>query len=531
MENEHKLDFHTDGYIFTPLNEPYPTSKTNTGRTWYSTLKWKPEIENTIDFYVTYDKSSIVSYGNVDYVKAHLFVGKQVGNSYTIGDFEPKQIYDLKLKPDDYQFMYIPIINKRVHSLNDKLDIQSGIIVECSWRNLSDTYKLENVIRPRGWVPNRVRLEKTQKLQKDKSYQGTCNNERVAYSIWDTIMNPIPIESVFEETLQKGVYYEKQRKEQVADARSMNLFHNYVKYMLISRYQGQKGIDFTCGRGGEINKWGAFLSSIIGLDLSSQNIVILKDRLKEQREYIPHVFADFDSSKKLFDMQGNMISDNWSSNMVDFSNVVGTYNQMRPLDVAMAFFSVHYFMGKKESLDGLFWNLSKSLKVGGNVLITCIDGDHLFNKLKEYPKGQTWELVLGGSKGGKVFSIRKNYENTEYNQYGCEIEVMIHSISDTYYSEYIVYKSLIDSICKEYGFRISEERMFSEVPKTDIQNPSYRNSENLLKIPQLLEFSNMHKYYVLEKVSEYAPTEKPIPKRKPVISRKKNTSIFFVSLS
>jgi hypothetical protein len=98
------LSYHLDGLIYTPSELPVGHNQMATsqicmisyGNTWHMNLKWKPPQENTIDFYIQFEKHQLASYNNksiwvdrvyekvvqegtstktIRYKKAHLFNG------------------------------------------------------------------------------------------------------------------------------------------------------------------------------------------------------------------------------------------------------------------------------------------------------------------------------------------------------------------------------------------------------------------------------------------------------------------------
>jgi hypothetical protein len=60
--------YHLDGLIYTPALAPVGYNpkrefyEPNYGMTWAMNIKWKPEDENTIDFYVTFQKNTVATY-------------------------------------------------------------------------------------------------------------------------------------------------------------------------------------------------------------------------------------------------------------------------------------------------------------------------------------------------------------------------------------------------------------------------------------------------------------------------------------
>lgn len=93
-----KLDFNTDGLVFTPVNEPIRTG------THETLFKWKPQEQNTIDFQLIYRKTS---WGLYIQERGNLMFQSEIAHNESPDWFVENNIVECKY--DSSTFKWIPL--------------------------------------------------------------------------------------------------------------------------------------------------------------------------------------------------------------------------------------------------------------------------------------------------------------------------------------------------------------------------------------------------------------------------------------
>lgn len=518
--------YHIDGVIFTPMDETYP-NRDAVGRTWRTTFKWKPPSENTVDFLVQYEPGTATPYGGGEVQRCVLHVGRRTGKTYGSCVFEPPNLANTKFDKDAVSNMFVPLKDGVPMSLDGHV-LPPGCIVECGWERLADTYDTIQLPHEFGWVPKRLRLEKTQLLHDTGELSGTLNDQNTAYSIWGGILSPLGLEDVVAAAAppaKDGAYYTATSR--VQDAQPMHRFHNYIKYLLLkgaaehadglSRKRAL--VDLTCGRGGDLNKWSTLrLDAVLGMDLSADNLFGadgMHARLKKMRGVpFKYVFLAHDARVPVFDAGGQLVAeavDQTISKNPRGAEVAAFHAAHAPFSMVATFFSLHYFFKDEMSLDSLVQNVSRSVALHGRWVMTCIDGDRLYEKWRGKSGADAeWEESV---RGNKVFHLKKMYTDGDGpNQFGCRIQVKFHSISDEFYDEWLVFGEVLDRVARRHGLHRVEKTPFSAISKTS-SVPEFQDAARLMtqELAALREYSDIHTTYVYEKVTMPADEYIPVP--------------------
>jgi hypothetical protein len=540
--------YELDGLIFTPKYDAYPI-----GKLWASTLKWKPPSENSIDFLIKFVESDSAIQTVVEndvinkYRLAELYVGDSVEkrrDGVTVRDYVEKK-FDIPntIGSSPTYLIKLPLDTVGVSKgIKDETIVRSDTIVECVWDSNS-----------KGWKVLRTRLDKTQRyLASGKKISNTANNIAVAISIWTTIVTPITTEMIIgQESTDKlnedSEYYSKTGSTLTEPMRG---FNNYIKTLLIggARTNGGALIDFSCGRGGDIKKWfSSKYTRVVGLDYSKVGIESLDPRIG--------AYGRLELSKK-----GNPEFSKWADNVklfwADTSKITTAAhpngicqkhqkaNAQRaleiPMDVGVSFFTAHYYFESPMKIRGFFQNMFDNIKDGGIALLTCFDGLEIFKWLEHLEVGQIYSGLV---KSKPVWQIKKGYnKNTPFldnsANVGLKIDMKFESISEDYYSEYLVHPKYLIKIAEEYGFEIisdSESKamfnlksgtaLFGDLIK-DLQDPVelkrirdselgkvfYRDINNFVNdddYADLREWNKHNRYFIFRK---NATGDMPTPK-------------------
>jgi hypothetical protein len=562
-------DYETDGLIFTPI---CPIPENVRGRTWNKILKWKPAKDNSIDFYVRTVQESCNAKDNCTQIHKDLVTTKHqstirykqlllhVGfdakkhnvkynikdliakrkspkyertwggggkNNYINTEFVATEPYDeqsyitnIELSRDDYG------IERMLCKDGD--EVKDGMIVEMSY----------DATKPRGWrwIPRNIRHDKL----KPNDYQ-------VAQNIWTTYYNPVTEEIITGHgnisDIDTDAYYTSIKKN---DMINMFRFHNNIKRNLLQATVKRCGIDneitlldLACGKGGDIAKWRG-VSTVVGVDISRDGIENTKDGAYER--YFSSIYENklYPESQKMYFLAGDsskMISNGKAGMTNDYSKMmrimwgdksIAPRSIKQPnirdlygiadnkFDIISIQFAFHYFFKSEQTFNGVLKNIVSNIKDKGYFVGTCFDGNRIYKKLANIPKG---ESISGASKSGDtLWRIKKEYTNAEalapngHIKLGTPITVFMQNFN-TMETEWLVDFDYVTEKMEKLGFEL-----VSEVDNVlDVKNGSFKNLMNKLDELKLnkrdLEmmtrmsesergYSELNRYFVFQKVAD-----------------------------
>jgi len=325
---ETKRMYHTDGLILTSNKEPLPD---RAGVRFKHQFKWKPAIDNTVDFLIVYEKNAdepaldrvttdIDPRNNqtIQYKTMSLYVGGETSAQHkdprsTILRQEPL------LKEGDGPSRYQPIlftpteyVDTMAHTCHRLLTIhpetgEEYVMTEDSHEPIPPRSIVEMRYDPTRepgwrWVPSRIRHDKTERLLRAMKmkgaivYKGMMNDAGVANDVWNSIHDPVTVSMIQtgneqptltevealvhsrDTDVTKKYYERKAPKENMNLVKGLQDFHNrYIKnrILLKSALKGGKKnlLDLACGKGGDLYKW-IFnrANMVIGMDQAGENI-------------------------------------------------------------------------------------------------------------------------------------------------------------------------------------------------------------------------------------------------------------------
>ena len=315
-------------------------------------------------------------------------------------------------------------------------------------------------------------------------------------------------------------------------------------------------IDFSVGVGGDLHKWySADYKIILGIDISSENIErsssdstegsyyadkegALKrlDNLRNgiktnsrQREWARKSKIEFivgDSSKLLnledapidaFISQGAINQKTRSFDLVDpkYSQQLQTFltryiplNEYSSINMkqlkfgtAVMFFSIHYLFDRQERLRNFFTNCSKTLKLGGYIVVTTFDGCRVLEKLLQNKGVYQYEGEWSIKSHSALSALTSSFENG----FGKKITVFVDSIG-TENTEFLVNPALLITFAKMMGFTLENSPGSSkfEYPTDTFDNILHHSKAKaaLEKNPPMKAFSDLNRYFVFKKTAE-----------------------------
>ena len=476
------IPYHLDGMIYTPYNAPYMIKvNIDNADNIYAEYKWKPPSQNSIDFYIRFEKDAVTQqdalfYDNDTVYKiCKLYVGHRNGKSeipvpFIINDIE--QTTQLTISPD-----YDEVTDINGDVIND------DTVVEFFYDNTAAT----NLSLKTSWIPIRTRYDKTEAVKKYKTKYG--NNAKIAKLIWYTIINPIseddiaalaspesyPIEyDKFSRMINtKNQYYQRQKK--ITDATGMRAFNNWIKMNMITSYSRGKinALDIGCGVGGDLAKFVvAGIKEYVGLDIDANGLFMSRDsamnrfrQMKNQQKITLNAKFIQADARALFNVESQV---NAIPNMI-VSNRRAINEFLSPnqkYDVINAQFTIHYYLSDDLSWSNFCKNIDANLAPGGYLLITAFDGKLLYDYLKRNKKMTVSYTDHSGVKN-VFFDITKMYsDDTLENKTGVAIDFYNSLISNEgiYNKEYLVFPKFLESSLKEQiGLELVETDSFYNI--------------------------------------------------------------------
>jgi hypothetical protein len=437
-----KQEYNTDGLIFTSNSAPLPEADKN----FKEQFKWKPAEDNTIDFLVRTEKDPetgedlIHSEIKTDTQKEVLYktlilkVGSTINpacadprrtilfeEDYPKGGCRTDKIYRDKsgkykavpFNPSDYADPLASICKIEIQSDPDTQT--QYILTEKSQEPIRDRSIIEmryDMERPDGWrwVPVRVRLDKTEKLDRGE-LGGSLNADFTADGVWKSIHNPItkgmittgnetPTKKDVDEEgdvdedkvvdLTKPYFERKANKEQLKSVEGLRNFHKHAikgdcllkSVLKDSTEENRKSLlDLAVGEGADINRWVANrVGFVYGIDISTKgitdshrgayakylNLVSENAGLPEsqQRFIAPMIFGIGDASKNLEngdaginDEEANILRSVFgkikpTGRVPPFVEHQGQGKLDQGADVIACMFALHYFFKSKATFEG-----------------------------------------------------------------------------------------------------------------------------------------------------------------------------------
>lgn len=530
--------YHLDGMVYQPLEQTYYNNE-------LPLIKWKPEENNTIDFYIEFERDPetkkiiIVNDNllNVDeetvglgqttninttlYKICKLYVGKTTNNK------EQPVLFNPSMKN----------INKNIYSIILPINEKNGYVYDKEGKIIQDktvvefAYNNDNTIESKfRWIPLKTRYDKTEQVNKFHKKYG--NNEKVAEKIWYSINYPITfndieilsdinkyaehknylLSTIAEISFKQDTYYDRNNKLLENAIQPQKNFHNMVKTTLINTYcrddfnNGKKVdiIDVGFGNGGDLLKYfNARVKSVVGIEPSYDNIYKpgygAIARYQREKRKKPNMFplTVINSSFTLpFDIniQRKVIQDDSQKNILNFNKYLSSDKKY---DVMCCMFAFHYFLESEQTWNQTCENINKLLKKDGYLLITCFDAHRVIDVLKKN-NGIFDQSVTINNEKTMYHSIHKlfnDYKNDkDVYEYGYKINVKVYSFMNKYIAEYLVDDNfIIPELNKKCHLQLIE---------TDYFENMYNNMKDyFLNIKDIEQKDDMRKF--LDKVSSY----------------------------
>lgn len=539
-------DYNTDGLIFTPKliyvgSNDSKTEGKMQKTTWNYSFKWKPPEYNTIDFLVStkkdkhgkdiilykFDSGTNMQNTNINQFKplilrvgynqlkhgylnpCQTMLDEMWGHSHEKIEYKPVPFYPTE--PYDNKAHLCEILLKKNSDGIFVMKTKEGDIFE-------DNMIVEFAYDDDGWIPLRVRYDKTEQYRRGEQNYG--NAYHVANSNWHSIHNPISKDMLITGNnipdITSTVYYNSNtNKTMTKDLRN---FHNQgIKKKLLSMVAKDKDIliDLAVGKGGDLHKWHAEkLDFVLGIDNSLDNIVNSIDgacarylNIKKKYKYFTRaLFLKGNSSRNIkngdaFDNQKNKgiiraIFGSGKKNLLDKAVSRQYGKAINGFDITSCQFALHYFFENSDILKGFLRNVVECTKIGGYFIGTCYDGEKIFNMLQTKTIGQQITLIKDET---KIWELTKQY-NKDYflpdeTSLGYGIDIYQESINKSF-REYLVNFSFLRKIMLLYGFNLVDNLGIKSIDSFE----SLWNNQPLSNEEKQISFLN--NYFIFKKISD-----------------------------
>ncbi len=557
LEIGHQFSYNVDGLIFVPSNLYVGQDDLNhninnftEAANWMRTYKWKPPINNSIDFEIRVFHPKGPSSTNDEYYNGQLYrqvilyvnyqsdfhfrynaqrtLNEGLGAFNGLQPFSPNFPF-IGYKDHNNQLVeegsiaWIPVNNTGSMITYEGSLVQDGDVIEFS-------YDLNSKLVERCWKPLRHRPGKG------------ANGYHTAMNIWRSIHNPITTKMIIgtEDIPDNDMYYQSNVERGELYLFEMNKFHNFVKKRLFDHIGKDKKrpniLDLACGKFGDYYKWIPLNPNfVLGIEYSQDNINNYKNgaatraliaeednqKLKKLNSNVMVVWGD--CSKPINTGEAAMDDLNKYYLNVLYGDVdITDYNKLGKLsgkalqkfDITTCHFAIHYFFAGYDNLNGFLNNVYQSLKTNGFFIGTCLDGKSIYNKFKTTKKNVLEEYQPATKdmpeKSQLIWRIKKDYEDThddkgempdDETSLGMKISVDVESINKTSH-EYLVNFDYLVKLMSEYGFDLVDSKLFHEVPSSMLEEFYAENKifgPKLRNKPKVLEYSILHRWFIFVK--------------------------------
>lgn len=511
----HIIPYSLDGAIYTPINLPYMIESNNKDNDPLE-YKWKDPRENSIDFYIQFDKDGD-------------------GNDITVKNSEDVQFRIVSLYVSDSDGRKDKPVPFRINGTEQKafLMLIDGVIKDREGNTIDDKTVVEFVFdftktgseNQYKWIPVKTRHDKTEAVIKYGKKYG--NYVDFAIRIWQTIINPITEDNIAllgskdtyskeMEKLKKSItsisseskdtgYYGKTTDLGIG----LRKFNNWIKSNMILGYSKskQRVLDIACGRGGDLDKFiSANVEEYTGFDVFYNNLFTIKGsaysrymiQKNKQKNIMEAEFIHADARGLLnVKSQTSIITTMNDTNKALIEKYLSGNKKYNVLNCQ---FAIHYFLSDELSWNNFLQNVNDHIAPNGYFLITCFDGDVLYKALENKPS-----IILSytNDKGIKsvFFSIKKMY--SEKQDVGMAIDCYNAMIfeDEIEMREYLVFpdyleKSLKDKCEMELVESDSFENMFNVSKQFFIDQPdNTKGALGLIKdLYMKLDSTTSHRY-------------------------------------
>ena len=434
--------FPTDGLILVKTKQTYKDT---------ITFKWKPTHLQTIDLLCKKCPEHLLKAGNYPTKDKHeLYILYATASRTFIQNLRLSTNYGynqmFKLQKDyinvpiPFSTPFAPLSYLYYHPLDDDRDIDGKIVeVTC----LDDCINHEGNKYFVNWKINGIRNDK---VVIDGLHYG--NNYSTALYTFLNHINTFDTFNLYNGIPNEQYYQNSGGEENVYSA--VRLLANYIKSQLINEYahRTQAVLDIGSGRGGDLYKY-------VQQNLVKNLLVVDKDKTSLSELFSRWLELARSSRTILYTSIRGLVMDvneDAETNVHKIRNIIDTSN----FDTIFAHSSMHYFTESTESLRNFVYMCEKLTAPGSKVVITCPNGEAIFDILKDRKEWIATEQDM------TKFRIIKLYTDDTMTEAGQKISVMLPFSKGKMYDEYLVNSKVLISTFKEHNFTLHLHKSFKD---------------------------------------------------------------------
>ena len=253
--------------------------------------------------------------------------------------------------------------------------------------------------------------DNTFKLIRKRMDKQFGNGVLASNQVWESITNPVTIEEL---SVGPG---------------AMRDFHSEIKSKMIMKYaKGKSVVDIGSGKGEDVGKYvKAGSKPVVGFDIVEE-------------EYPHPEYMTF-----------------YKVNEPVYS--VKNYTKGQKFDVMNINFAIHYFFKNKKLFESLVLNVHESLKKGGVLMATVLDGRLIYEALKGKTKANTNKYTIN-----KKYNNSLNFNSPKFKLLGQQVDVLVKGTKyfNKPIAEYLFNFEKFLKIMEQMGFELVETGNFQE---------------------------------------------------------------------
>jgi hypothetical protein len=439
-------DYECDGLIFIENHNNYLNTKS---------YKWKPLEHTTIDFLAkkctfptkidvpdTHELYYLFNGINYDMFKS-LALRYCENYEKIINVDRNAKYFPIQFSPSTNPCAYIYLHPKKLEDINNK-------VVELKLK----TYDMTKLPYYPDWELVKIRHDRQVDVDSGR-YFG--NDYRIAELTWNIFLDPLTVENLCN-GCDSSYFVENKSSMYFAQTNYLS----FVKEKRIEKYRGCPWVIDACsGRGADLGRY--FRNEIKNLVCIDQDRAALTELIKRKYELIKQKYHRTykDRNNKILDSIEKKTGTAVSVVVADFGDKKTVLQKVKKfipkdgVDVIICNFAVHYFL-KSEKTMSSFVSLCKELLCsGGNVVLTFMIGERLFDALKDLNQNDCLNRYDPHSNTVLKNSIKKMYSDNILLPAGQKIGVLLPFSHGEYYEEYLVNTSALIDMFESKGFTSS----------------------------------------------------------------------------
>jgi hypothetical protein len=274
------------------------------------------------------------------------------------------------------------------------------------------------------------------------------NNYKTVISVFINYIDPFPLEILIN-GFEEDTYFVSKKDNMYS---AYTGFMSYAKETTMRKFIPKDSVvmDIGAGKGQDIFRYNKIgINSVLAVDKDSTAIVMLLNRWMDYYMYNKNPNAKLTTTLHTIVMDMNT---NYKDNV---SRITCKFSQK--YDVIVCNLAIHYFLENVAFMKNLVNFCNSILSDNGIVVITCLSGEKIFDKVNKTGK---YELLENNV---IKFSIKKIYSDNTFENAGQRIEVLLPFSNGKYYTEFLVNLNTLKEEFKEASFMVESEKQLSEM--------------------------------------------------------------------